>query len=168
MNERNLAFLYSPEIEALSYPPECPFKSQRAGLTRLRLKSFGLLGDENHFEVSPRRATLAELKQFHTAPYLHELQHAAGGDLTVEGLGMGIGGVDTPVFKDMFECGDWACGAGFAAADLLLQKKSGHRLQFAGRLSSRDGGPGGGILLPQRRGARLHETGRRRQTGAVS
>jgi acetoin utilization protein AcuC len=32
--------------------------------------------------------------------------------------------VDTPVFKDMFECGAWACGAGFAAADLLLQKKA--------------------------------------------
>jgi len=124
MSDRKLAFLYSPEVEALTYPPECPFKSQRAGLTRLRLKSFGLLGDENRFEVSPRRATLAELKQFHTAPYLHELRQAAGGDLTVEGLGMGIGGVDTPVFKDMFECGDWACGAGFAAADLLLQKKA--------------------------------------------
>ena len=120
MSDRKLAFLYSPEVEALSYPPECPFKTQRAGLTRLRLKSFGLLGDEDHFEVSPRRATLAELTQFHTAPYLEELQRAAGGDLTVEGLGMGIGGVDTPVFKDMFECGAWACGAGLTAADLLL------------------------------------------------
>ena len=124
MSDRKLAFLYSPEVEALTYPPECPFKTQRAGLTRLRLKSFGLLGDENRFEVSPRRATLAELKQYHTAPYLHELQRAAGGDLTVEGLGMGIGGADTPVFKDMFECGAWACGAGCAAADLLLEKKA--------------------------------------------
>ena len=124
MSVHKLAFLYSPEVEALSYPPECPFKTQRAGLTRLRLKSFGLLGDEDRFEVPPRRATLAELKQFHTAPYLHELRQAAGGDLTVEGLGMGIGGVDTPVFKDMFECGDWACGAGFTAADLLLQKRA--------------------------------------------
>ena len=66
MNERNLAFLYSPEAEALSYPPDCPFKTQRAGCTRLRLKSLGLLGDEKHFESAPRRATVAELKQFHT------------------------------------------------------------------------------------------------------
>jgi len=124
MSNHKLAFLYSPEVEALSYPPDCPFKTQRAGLTRLRLKSFGLLGDESHFEVAPRRATLAELTQFHIAPYLHELQHAADGDLTVDGLGMGIGGVDTPVFKNMFEYGDWACGAGFTAADLLLQKKA--------------------------------------------
>jgi len=124
MNERNLAFLYSPEAEALSYPPDCPFKTQRAGCTRLRLKSLGLLGDEKHFESAPRRASVAELKQFHTAHYLEEIQRAAKGDLTVEGLRMGFGEPDTPVFKNMFECGAWACGAGFTAADLLLQGRA--------------------------------------------
>ena len=121
MSERKLAFVYSPEIETLSYPPDCPFKTQRAGLTRLRLKSFGLLGDADHFEVPARPATLVELKQFHTSEYLDELQRAAGGDLTVEGLHRGLGGPDTPVFKDMFACGAWACGAGLTAADLLLR-----------------------------------------------
>jgi acetoin utilization protein AcuC len=124
MNERNLAFLYSPEIEALSYPPDCPFKTQRAGCTRLRLQSFGLLGDENHFEFAPCRASVAELKQFHTARYLEEMRRAADGDLTVDGLRMGFGGPDTPVFKHMFEFGAWACGAGFVAADLLLQGRA--------------------------------------------
>jgi acetoin utilization protein AcuC len=121
MSDRKLAFLYSPEIEGLSYPPDCPFKTQRAGLTRQRLKSFGLLGTDGRIEVAPRKATLAELKQFHTARYLEELQRAAGGDLTVEGLHMGLGGPDTPGFKDMFDCGAWACGAGLVAADLLLE-----------------------------------------------
>jgi acetoin utilization protein AcuC len=124
MNERSVAFLYSPEVEALSYPPDCPFKSQRAGITRLRLQSFGLLGDEKHFEFEPRRASVAELKQFHTAHYLEEMQRAAGGDLTVEGLRMGFGGPDTPVFKDMFECGAWGCGAGLAGAELLLRGRA--------------------------------------------
>ena len=124
MNERNLAFLYSPEVETLSYPPDCPFKSQRAGITRLRLQSFGLLGDEKHFEFAPRRASVAELKQFHTAHYLEEMQRAAGGDLTADGLRMGFGGPDTPVFKDMFECGAWGCGAGLAGAELLLHGRA--------------------------------------------
>jgi acetoin utilization protein AcuC len=124
MSERKLAFLHSPEIEALSYPPDCPFKTQRAGITRLRLLSFGLLGDENHFEFAPRCASVAELKRFHTARYLEEMQRAAAGDLTVDGLRMGFGGPDTPVFKHMFEFGAWACGAGFAAADLLLQRRA--------------------------------------------
>ena len=124
MNERKLAFLYSPEVEALSYPPDCPFKTQRAGCTRLRLQSFGLLGDEKHFEVAPRRASIAELKQFHTAAYLDEIQRAANGDLTVEGLRMGFGGPDTPVFKAMFDLGALACGASLTAAELLLQGRA--------------------------------------------
>jgi acetoin utilization protein AcuC len=119
-----MAFVYTPEVEALSYPHDCPFKTQRAGLTRSRLKSFGLLGDSNRFEVLPRQASLEELKRFHTTQYLDELRRAAGGDLTVEGLRMGLGGPDTPVFKGMFEYGAWACGAGLTAADLLLQRKA--------------------------------------------
>ena len=124
MSDRKLAFLYSPEIEGLSYPPDCPFKTQRASLTRQRLKSFGLLGGDWCVEVASRMASLAELKKFHTARYLKELQRVAGGDLTVEGFHMGLGGLDTPVFKDMFACGAWACGAGLVAANLLLEGRA--------------------------------------------
>lgn len=130
MNEHNLAFLYSPEVEALSYPPDCPFKTQRAGCTRLRLKSFGLLDDgvgntgSAHFEFEPRRASIAELEQFHTEHYLKEMQRAAAGDLTVDGLHMGFGAPDTPVFKAMFDYGSLACGAGLTGAELLLQDRA--------------------------------------------
>ncbi len=155
MNERSLAFLYSPEIEALSYPPDCPFKTQRAGLARLRLKSLGLLGDENRFEFEPRRASFTELKQFHTAHYLEEMRRAADGDLTVDGLRMGFGGPDTPVFKDMFECGAWACGAGFGRRRFVAAKQGGHRVQPARRFSSRLPRTRRRFLLSQRRGARL-------------
>jgi acetoin utilization protein AcuC len=124
MKERRLAFLYSPEIEGMSYPLDCPFKTQRAGLTRLQLKSFGLLGDENHFEIAPRRASVLKLRRFHKKHYLDELKRAAAGDLTPEGFQMGLGGPDTPVFRDMFEYGAWACGAGITAADLLLKGRA--------------------------------------------
>ena len=120
MSDRTLAFLYSPEIEGLSYPPDCPFKTQRTGLTRQRLRSFGLLGVEGRAEIAPRPASVADLGQFHTARYLEELQRAASGNLTVDGLHMGLGGPDTPVFEDLFAYGAWACGAALAAADLLL------------------------------------------------
>jgi acetoin utilization protein AcuC len=124
MKDRNLAFVYTPEIERLTYPADCPFKTQRAGLTRQRLAGFGLLGSEQQVEVVPRRATLAELQRFHPPHYLEELQRAAAGDLTVEGLHLGLGGSDTPVFKDLFEYGSWACGAALTAADLLLAGKA--------------------------------------------
>lgn len=120
MNPRRLAFIYAPEVEGLSYPPDCPFKTQRASLTRQRLLSFGMLGTPDRREVATPPAPVAELERFHAPAYLNELQRAAGGDLTVDGLHMGLGGPDTPVFKDMFTYGAWACGAGLTAADLLL------------------------------------------------
>jgi len=124
MNDRKLAFLYSPEIEDLSYPPDCPFKTQRAGITLQRLRSFGLIGGAGRDVVAARQATLAELEGFHAPAYLKELQRAAAGDLTPEGLHMGLGAADTPVFRAMLEYGTWASGAALNAADLLLERKA--------------------------------------------
>ncbi len=124
LETRRLAFLYAPEIEGLTYPPDCPFKTQRAGLTRQRLLSFGLLGDAQHREVVARPATREELLQIHRAEYLDQLERAAAGDLTVDGLHMGLGHADTPVFRDLYQYGAWACGAGLTAADLLIQRQA--------------------------------------------
>jgi acetoin utilization protein AcuC len=121
MSNRRLAFLYSPEIEALAYPPDCPFKTNRTGLVRSRLLSFGLLGTPDCREVLPQPATLDELASFHTPAYLDALQRAAAGELTVEGLHMGLGTPDTPIFQDLFAYGSWAAGAALHAADLLLK-----------------------------------------------
>lgn len=120
MNDRKLAFVYSPEIEGMSYPADCPFKTQRSTLARSKIISLGMMGGACREEVPGRRATMAELGLIHSVDYLAELQRAAAGDLTVEGFSMGLGWSETPVFKDMFEYGAWACGAGLVAADLLL------------------------------------------------
>jgi acetoin utilization protein AcuC len=132
MSDRKLAFIYAPQTERLSYPPDCPFKTQRAALTRSRLLSFGLLGGSGREEIAARRASLADLEQFHSARYLGELQRAAAGDLTLDGLQMGFGGPDTPVFNDMFEYGVWACSAALTAADVLLQGRADIVFQLLG------------------------------------
>lgn len=124
MSDRRLAFIYSHEVESLHYPTECPFKTERAGLTRRRLLALGLLGGEGRTEVPARKATRSELARFHTSRYLDELLRAAAGELSLEGLHMGLGGPDTPVFKDLYEFGAWACGAALTAADLLLNRQA--------------------------------------------
>lgn len=124
MNGRRLAFVYSPEVEALTYPPDCPFKTQRAGETRQRLLAFGLLGGPDTFEAPARPATRAELERLHTPAYLDVLQRAAAGHLDVHSLHAGIGREDTPVFPAMFDYGAWACGAGLTAVELLLSGKA--------------------------------------------
>jgi acetoin utilization protein AcuC len=132
MIDRKLAFIYSPEIEAWSYPPDCPFKTERAGLTRRRLRSLGLFEGDNRFEFVPTPATSAQLEQFHTRRYLNELQQAARGELSVEGLHMGLGGPDTPIFRELFSYSTWACGAALAAADLILARKADIAFSLAG------------------------------------
>jgi acetoin utilization protein AcuC len=124
MNDRKLAFLYTPALDGLSYPLDCPFKTRRAGLTRSRLASLGLLGGPSQGEVRPAKASRADLERFHTSRYLDELERASSGELRVDGLHMGLGGPDTPVFKDLLEYGAWACGAGLTGADLLLAGKA--------------------------------------------
>jgi len=116
MTTRNLAFLYSPNLAAMQYPPDCPFNTSRAVRTRERLLSFGLLDNE----VEPRVATRAEAEQFHTPRYLDELERAAAGDLRVEGLHMGLGTPDTPVFRDLYRYALAAAGATLTGAELIL------------------------------------------------
>ncbi|MGA2221301.1 MAG: acetoin utilization protein AcuC [Verrucomicrobiia bacterium] len=120
MNNRKLAFIHSPDIEAFTYPPDCPFRTQRAARLRERLASFQLLTGEDRAVVAPRPATRAELEKFHTARYLDELQRAAAGDLTVVGFGMGLGGPETHVSRDVYEYPRWACGATLTGAQLIL------------------------------------------------
>lgn len=124
MNDRRLAFLYAPEIESLPYPEDCPFKTQRPTLTRKRLISFGLLGLPDREEAPARKATLEEITRLHTPAYVEQLHRAAAGDLTLEGLHMGLGGPDTPVFPALLDYAQFACGAGLEAADLLLSGRA--------------------------------------------
>jgi acetoin utilization protein AcuC len=124
MSDRSMAFVYAPQIERLKYPGDCPFITERAGLTRRKLRSFGLLGTEGRVEVEPRKGSAAELERFHSPSYLAELRRAAAGGLTPRGAEMGLGGPDTPVFPDLFEYGAWACGAALTAAGLILDGKA--------------------------------------------
>lgn len=119
MSSHELAFVYAPETERLSYPADCPFKTRRTERTRERLLALGLLGSPDRREVVPARATREELEAFHAPEYLDELERAAGGELTLGGLAMGLGGPDTPVFPDLYEYGAWACGGALKAAELL-------------------------------------------------
>lgn len=123
MSDRKLAFILPPDAERLSYPPDCPFKSQRAVLTRNKLRSLGLFAWDGKEEVAPAVASLEDLAVFHSEQYLRELLKASSGDLTVEGLHMGLGGPDTPVFHDAFGYGAWACGSALKAAEMLLGRE---------------------------------------------
>jgi len=113
-------FIHSPDIERYSYPPECPFRTQRAAMTREILVSMGLLGGGGVCEVPPEPATRAEMESFHDPAYLDVLQRASEGHLDAEGLFMGLGTEDCPVFYGLYEYAALACGGTLTGARLLL------------------------------------------------
>ena len=120
MKASRTAFIHCPEIEQYSYPCECPFSTSRAGLARKMLVSMGLLGGPGRGEVAPVSATRQELLTFHHEAYLDVLEKAPQGFLDIQGLYMGLGTPDTPIFRGLYEYAALAVGATLTGAKLLL------------------------------------------------
>ena len=121
---RNVVFIYSPELEKYKYPPEHPFNTVRAQRVLEIIKSMGLLSGPGRSIVAPVPAERIVLKKFHSARYLHALKAAAKGRWDIEALSMGIGSQDCPVFKGLYEYARLATGATLVGADLLVKGKA--------------------------------------------
>jgi acetoin utilization protein AcuC len=80
----------------------------------------GLLSGEGKSEVVPQAAERVFLKKFHSARYLHALKTAEEGRWDTEALDMGIGTLDCPVFKGMYDYGALATGATLAGVKLII------------------------------------------------
>ncbi|MFA5252496.1 MAG: acetoin utilization protein AcuC [Phycisphaerae bacterium] len=119
MAARKTAFIYSPELERYSYPPEHPFNTIRAKKVRELINSMGLLSAPQK-EAAPEPAERVVLKKFHSARYLHALKEASKGKFNAEALGMGIGTPDCPVFKGLYEGAALAAGGTLMGAKLIL------------------------------------------------
>jgi len=117
---RKAGFIYSPELEKYSYPPEHPFTTIRAKKTREIVNSMGLLSGEGRSEISPEPAERITLKKFHSARYLHALKSAGNGRWDAEALDMGIGTGDCPVFDGLYEYAVLAGGGTLVGAKLIL------------------------------------------------
>ena len=114
------AFIHSSELEEYHYPPECPFKTERAGALFRKLTSMGLLSGPNHRVVSPSAVDRSVLQRFHTGEYLDALQRASQGHCDIDVLYAGLGTPDTPVFLGMYEYAVLAAGASLRGAELVL------------------------------------------------
>ena len=121
---KKTVFIYSTELEKYHYPPDHPFNTIRATQLRTVLNSMGILQGPGRSEAAHVAATRMELKEFHSARYLHALQAAAKGQWDVEALGMGIGTSDCPVFEGLYEYAGLATGATIVGAKMLLSGKA--------------------------------------------
>jgi len=117
---RKAVFIYSESFEGYHYPADCPFNTTRAGKARKILDSMGLLTGDGRGEVAPVAAERVVLKKFHSARYLRALKTAATGRWDTEALHMGIGTLDCPIFKGMYDYGALATGATLAGVKLII------------------------------------------------
>jgi len=114
-------FVHSAALERLHYPPDCPFKTERAAMTRSVLAGMGYYGGVL-FEPAP--ASPDQMKRFHTDEYLAVLREASAGTLDSRGLFMGLGTPETPVFGDLYPYASLAAGATLGGAQLILDSRA--------------------------------------------
>jgi len=114
-------FLHCPELGAARYPATCPFRTERAGLTRQILMEKHLLDSPLRREMAPRPAARDQLERFHLASYLDALERASAGRMKLDGLHLGLGTSDCPIFSGMYGHAALAVGATLTGAELLLR-----------------------------------------------
>lgn len=90
MVTRKAVFIYSPELEKYSYPPEHPFNTIRPKKTREIVSSMGLLSGGGRSEAAPVPVDRIVLKKFHSARYLHALKKASPRRWDAEAFDMGL------------------------------------------------------------------------------
>lgn len=117
-------FIHSDELERYHYPPDCPFKTERAAMTKSILCSIGLYTGDTTSEVPPLPATEQELLLFHKPEYIEALRRVSKGDFRAEDLHRGLGTQDTPVFFDLYPYAELAAGATITGARLIIDKSA--------------------------------------------
>ena len=96
------------------------------------ISSMRLLSGEGREQVEPVPSDDATLLKLHTARYLEVLKLAEGGHLAVEGLEMGLGTEETPIFKGLYDYAVLACGATQAGAQLVLSGEANIAFNMSG------------------------------------
>jgi acetoin utilization protein AcuC len=124
LTSRKAAFIHSGQIEKYHYPEQCPFKTERAAMTKAILKSHALYEGDNREEVAPIAATEDEVLSFHTPEYIKTLKRVSTGKLDERDLFAGLGTEETPVFHDLYDYAVLAAGGSITAAKLIIDGKA--------------------------------------------
>ena len=124
MRQTHAVFIHSNEIERYRYPPDCPFKTQRAKMTKDILVSMDCFTGDGREEIAPVPAADERLLSFHSPDYIEALKRASKGDFKARDLFFGLGTDDCPVFRDLFDYARLASGASVTGARLLLDGRA--------------------------------------------
>jgi acetoin utilization protein AcuC len=127
MHEKT-ALIYSRDFSRFSYGEEHPFKVQRFRLAYELMQEYGLIGlpNVNLFDCEP--ASEKDLLTFHSQNYLAKLKEFSDSVKPRADFRYGLGDMDNPVFRGLY---DWAClGAGGTLKAAKLVDEEGYEIAF--------------------------------------
>ncbi|MCP8617141.1 acetoin utilization protein AcuC [Salirhabdus salicampi] len=129
----NAGFVYSENYTTYRFHSEHPFNQKRLILTYDLLHQANALQPNNI--IKPRFATDEELMLFHDSSYIEKIKRASTGNLTEqEGLEIGIGTEDTPIFPGMHDASSLIVGGSLQAVDAVLTDGYTHATNLGGGL----------------------------------
>jgi acetoin utilization protein AcuC len=157
--KENALFIYSPNELNYRFSDQHPFNQKRIKLTVDLLERLGSLPDE--FICSPLPATVQELAQAHTLPYIEAVRALSESSPSVEwqdraeSFGLGFDG-DTPFFKGMHEASAQIVGGTLTAAEAVMSGRVKHALHLGGGLHHALQGKGSGFCVYNDAAAAIH------------
>jgi len=131
MND-SFALIYSRRFGEVSYGTEHPFKVLRYKLTYDLIEELGFLNDPNIKSVECPLASRQDLQSFHRPDYLDVLEVYGANDAGGANFRYGLGDVENPVFKGMYDWARLGCGGTIEAARQVVDEGCRFAFSMAG------------------------------------
>lgn len=122
------ALIYSHDFSRFSYGDEHPFNIRRFVLAFELMRQYGLTDLPGAAIRDCPRVAEEDLLTFHTSDYLVRLKEFSNSDVPRADFRYGLGDLDNPVFRGLY---DWAClGTGGTVEAARLVTEEGYDIAF--------------------------------------
>jgi len=125
---KSTALIYSSDFNKFSYGAEHPFKVQRFRLAYELMECYGLTKLPGAGIFNPPAASDEDILTFHSHGYLSKLKEFSASDQPRADFRYGLGDMENPVFKGLY---DWAClAAGGTLEAARMVSEQGYDIAF--------------------------------------
>lgn len=122
MGVKKAAFIFSKRLTEFQFSPRHPFKPSRAEDVYRMCERKNLLPDDRVKVVKVEKPEEGVLSSYHTKEYIEILKRAGRGvEVDAQMLYHGVGSMENPVFKGLYEFCTLAATASLRAVDMILE-----------------------------------------------
>jgi acetoin utilization protein AcuC len=130
--QKKTALIYSPEFSRFSFGEDHPFKVRRFELAFELMSEYGLTGLPHAKIIECEPAREQDILNFHTHIYLSKLKEFSSADEPRADFRYGLGDVENPVFKGLYEWASLGTGGTVKAVRLVADEGFSTAFNLAG------------------------------------